>query len=67
MEATGGYEKLAFEIFDRAKIPVHIAHPNRVFHFGKSKGYFAKTDKINTININIFFIFSLARYYFNFD
>lgn len=45
MEATGGYERLAFEVFSKAGFPVHIAHPNRVFHYGKSKGLFGKTDK----------------------
>jgi transposase len=47
MEATGGYERLAFEMFSMAKLTVHIAHPNKVFHYGKSKGSFAKTDKID--------------------
>ncbi len=47
MEATGGYERLAFEIFSQAKLAVHIAHPNKVFHYGKAKGFFAKTDKID--------------------
>ena len=51
MESTGDYERLAFEIFHNAGIPVHIAHPNRVYHFGKSKGYFAKTDKIDATMI----------------
>lgn len=45
MESTGGYERLAFELFSKANLPVHIAHPNRVFHYGRSKGLFAKTDK----------------------
>ncbi len=30
-----------------AKLSVHIAHPNRVFHYGKAKGLFGKTDKID--------------------
>ena len=47
MESTGGYEHLAFEMFSTAKLSVHIAHPNRVFHYGKSKGLFGKTDKID--------------------
>lgn len=47
MEATGGYERLAFEMFSVAKLSVHIAHPNKVFHYGKAKGFFAKTDKID--------------------
>ena len=47
MEATGGYERLAFEMFSQAKLSTHIAHPNKAFHYGKAKGFFAKTDKID--------------------
>lgn len=47
MESTGGYERLAFELFFAKQLPVHIAHPNKVFHYGKAKGFFAKTDKID--------------------
>ena len=47
MESTGGYERLAFEMFSQAKLSVHVAHPNKVFHYGKAKGFFAKTDKID--------------------
>ena len=47
MESTGGYESLAFEMFSQANLPVHVAHPNKVFHYGKAKGFFAKTDKID--------------------
>lgn len=47
MESTGGYERLAFELFVNAKLSVHIAHPNKVFYYGKSKGLFAKTDKLD--------------------
>lgn len=47
MEATGGYERLAFELFSKAELPVHIAHPTKVFYYAQSKGRFAKTDKID--------------------
>lgn len=46
-EATGGYEKLLQSYLSNQKLPYHKAHPTRVFHFGKSKGYFAKTDCID--------------------
>lgn len=49
MEATGGYEQLAFELFVNAKLPIHVAHPTKVFHYGKSKGFFAKTDKLDAM------------------
>ena len=45
MEHTGGYEKLAHQLFNHYQIDVHIAHANRVYHFAKQKGYFAKTDR----------------------
>ena len=45
MESTGGYEKLSGRLFHEAGLSVHIAHPNRVYHFAKAKGYFGKTDK----------------------
>ena len=46
-EATGGYEKLLLSTLLQLNIPFHRAHPNRVYHFAKGKGYFAKTDKID--------------------
>jgi len=45
MESTGGYEKLARKIMQKAELPVHIAHPTRIHYFGRAKGHFAKTDK----------------------
>jgi transposase len=47
LEATGGYEKLCHRYLDKAGFSVHIAHPKRVHHFIKQKGYFCKTDKID--------------------
>lgn len=48
LESTGGYEKLAYKLFNEANIDVHIAHPNRVSYFAKQKGFFAKTDSIDS-------------------
>lgn len=45
MENTGGLEKTAHSLCTKHGIDVHIAHSNRVYHFAKQKGYFAKTDK----------------------
>lgn len=46
-ESTGGYEKMLQAYLLKQAVPYHKAHPNRVYHFGKSKGYFAKTDHID--------------------
>ncbi|MBN2222152.1 MAG: IS110 family transposase [Vallitaleaceae bacterium] len=48
-EATGGYEKLLMLSLLKLSIPFHRAHPTRVYHFAKSKGYFAKTDRIDAM------------------
>jgi transposase len=47
MENTGGYEILARTLFNEAGYHVHIAHANRIHHFAKQKGFFAKTDAID--------------------
>jgi transposase len=47
LESTGGYEKLAVDCLSRARLTVHIAHPNKVNAFAKAKGRLAKTDKID--------------------
>lgn len=54
MEATGGYEQKVAKLLVAASFPIHIAHPNQVFHFGKSKKLFAKTDKIDTRTLALF-------------
>jgi len=46
-EATGGYERLLVKLLNQYKIGVHVAHPNKIRAFAKSKGLFAKTDKID--------------------
>jgi transposase len=45
LESTGGYEKELRNQLMLMNIPVHVAHPNRVYHYAKSKGIFGKTDK----------------------
>lgn len=47
-EPTGGYEKPLQLILSHLELPFHKAHPNRVRHFALAKGYFAKTDKIDS-------------------
>jgi len=46
-EATGGYEKTLQIYLLKHDVPHHKAHPTKVYHFGKGKGYFAKTDHID--------------------
>ena len=46
-EATGGYEQKIVRACHEAKLPIHVAHPNKVRHFAKSKGLLAKTDGID--------------------
>lgn len=46
-EATGGYEQKFVRACHDADLPVHVAHPNKVRHFAKSKGLLAKTDNID--------------------
>lgn len=46
-ESTGGYEKILMLSLIKLDLPFHRAHPNRVYHFAKGKGYFAKTDRID--------------------
>jgi transposase len=47
LEPTGGYEKRLIRLLLESKFPIHIVHPTQIYHFGKSKGLFAKTDKID--------------------
>jgi transposase len=47
VEATGGYEQAVREALQAALICVYVAHPNHVRNFAKSKGYLAKTDKLD--------------------
>lgn len=47
MESTGGYEKKVAAYLSQAGLPIHIAHPNQVYHFAKSRKLLAKTDKID--------------------
>lgn len=47
-EATGGYEKTLQAYLIAASLPYHKAHPTRVHRFAEAKGYYAKTDKIDS-------------------
>jgi len=47
LESTGGYEVLVMQTLQKAELPVHRAHPNKVHSFAKAAGHFAKTDKLD--------------------
>jgi transposase len=47
LESTGKLERQAMRCFVDFKIPIHKAHPNRVYSFAKASGHFAKTDKLD--------------------
>ena len=47
MEATGGYEKVAFAGLTKAGLLVSIVNPRHVRNFGKAVGALAKTDRID--------------------
>lgn len=46
-ESTGGYEQGLRQALKEEEIAAHAVHPNRAYHFAKSRGFFAKTDKID--------------------
>ena len=47
MEATGGYEKLAFVLLWRQGVPVALANPRSVRWFAEAMGLLEKTDRID--------------------
>jgi len=51
-EASGGYEKLLVKLLQEHKVPIHVAHANKVRAFAKAKGLLAKTDKIDAALIS---------------
>lgn len=54
LEATGGYEKLAFKLLSAEGIPVAIVNPRQVRDFAKAMGQLAKTDAIDGKIISLF-------------
>jgi len=47
MEATGGYEKIAFSRLWQAGVPTAIVNPRSVRWFAEAMGFLEKTDKID--------------------
>lgn len=54
LESTGGYEKACVKALDELQLKVHVAHPNQVYHYAKSKRLLAKTDKIDSKTLALF-------------
>ena len=54
LESTGGYERCCVRVLDKLGIPFHVAHPNAVYHFAKSKRLLAKSDKIDAGVLRLF-------------
>jgi len=53
-EASGGYEKFLAKELKKKNYPLYVAHANHVRAFAKSKGWLAKTDKIDARIISIY-------------
>ncbi len=47
LEASGGYERLAAGLLQRAGLPVAVVNPRQVRDFARSTGQLAKTDTID--------------------
>lgn len=48
MEATGGYERLAFAVLWGAGVPAAIVNPRAVRRFAEAMGFLEKTDRIDS-------------------
>jgi transposase len=47
MEASGGYEKAAWQLLSARQMPVAILNPRAVRRFAQAMGYLEKTDRID--------------------
>lgn len=47
VEATGGYERVLCQAAHQAGIPISVVNPLQVRYFAKSRGYLAKTDRLD--------------------
>jgi transposase len=55
-EATGGWERILLLQLASHNIHSHTAHATKIYHFAKSKGTLAKTDKLDAKTIASFAI-----------
>lgn len=47
MEATGGYERLAFRLLWAGGVPAAVVNPRQVRRFAEAMGYLEKTDRLD--------------------
>lgn len=47
MEATGGYERLAFRLLSAGGVPAAVVNPRQVRRFAEAMGYLEKTDRLD--------------------
>lgn len=55
-ESTGGWERLMLLHLTKFNISFHVAHATKIYHYAKSKGILAKTDKLDAKTIALFAI-----------
>jgi transposase len=53
-ESTGGWERILLLQLASHNIHSHTAHATKIYHFAKSKGILAKTDKLDAKTIASF-------------
>ncbi len=51
MEASGGYERMAFLLLWQAKVAAALTNPRRVRHYAEAMGVLEKTDRIDALVI----------------
>lgn len=55
-ESTGGWERVMLLHLTKHNIATHVAHASKIYHYAKSKGILAKTDKLDSKIIAAFAI-----------
>lgn len=55
-ETTGGWERIMLLCLTKHSISSRVAHASKIYHFAKSKGILAKTDKLDAKTIASFAI-----------
>lgn len=55
-ESTGGWERIMLLCLSKHNIASHTAHASKIYHYAKSKGVLAKTDKLDAKIIALFAI-----------
>jgi len=55
-ESTGGWERIMLLHLTKSNIAFNVAHATKIYHYAKSKGILAKTDKLDAKTIASFAI-----------